>query len=62
MFVMPGHSKVSFEYRVDSRDCRRPGYLGCDGLAFFIDNQQILDYQGNQFQWSKKTYNLTVVN
>ncbi|KAJ7337224.1 hypothetical protein OS493_010081 [Desmophyllum pertusum] len=56
-FVMPG-SRVSFEYRVDSRDCRNPGYLGCDGLGFFIDNQQVLNYMGNQFLWTNKTYNL----
>ena len=60
-FVMPD-SKVSFDYRVDSRDCARPGYLGCDGLGFFIDNQQVLDYSGNQFQWNTKMYNLTTVS
>ena len=55
-------SKVSFDYRVDSRDCSRPGYLGCDGLSFFIDSLQVLDYAGNQFQWTTKTYNLTKVS
>lgn len=60
-FVMD-NSQVSFDYHVDSRNCRSPGYLGCDGLAFYIDNQRMLDFQGNQFQWSTKTYNLTVVN
>ena len=54
-------STVSFDFRVDSRDCRR-GYLGCDGLGFFIDSQQVLDYTGNQFLWVKKTYNLTKVS
>ena len=60
-FVMDD-SKVSFDYRVDSRDCSRPGYFGCDGLSFFIDSLQVLDYAGNQFQWTTKTYNLTKVN
>jgi len=61
MFVMRD-SKVSFDYRVDSRDCKRPGYLGCDGLGFFIDSQQVLDYSGNQFQWTTRVYNLTKVS
>ena len=60
-FVMDD-SKVSFDYRVDSRGCSRPGYLGCDGLSFFIDSLQVLDYAGNQFQWTTKTYNLTKVS
>jgi len=55
------NSQVSFDYRVDSRNCRSPGYLGCDGLAFYIDKQQMLESQGNQFKWSTMTYNLTVV-
>ena len=49
MFVMAG-SKVSFDYHVDSHDCKWPGYSECDGLGFFIDSQQVLDYSGNQFQ------------
>ena len=60
-FVMD-NSQVSFDYRVDSRVCRGPAYLGCDGLAFYIDNQQMLEFEGNKYQWSNMTYNLTVVN
>ena len=60
-FVMD-NSQVSFDYRVDSRSCRSPQFLGCDGLAFYIDNQKVLEFQGNQFQWLTMTYNLTVVN
>lgn len=60
-FVMD-NSQVSFDYRVDSRTCGRPGFFGCDGLAFYIDNQQMLEFQGNQFQWSNMTYRVTVVN
>lgn len=57
-FVM-SVSQVSFEYRVDSRNCRGPGYLGCDGLAFFVDNKELLTYSGNKFNWVNVTYNLT---
>ena len=60
MFVQT-NSSVSFDYRVDSRNCR-PGYFGCDGLGFFIDGQQVLQYQGNQFRWVTKTYNLRKVS
>ena len=59
-FVLTNNS-VSFDYRVDSRDCRH-GVLGCDGLGFFIDGQQVLQYQGNQFHWVTKTYNLKKVS
>ena len=59
-FVLTNNS-VSFDYRVDSRDCRN-GVFGCDGLGFFIDGQQVLQYQGNQFHWVTKTYNLKKVS
>ena len=59
-FVLTNNN-VSFDYRVDSRDCR-PGVFGCDGLAFFIDGQQVLQYQGNQLHWVTKTYNLKKVS
>ena len=59
-FVM-SVSQVSFEYRVDSRNCRGPGYLGCDGLAFFVDNKELLTYSGNKFNWVNVTYSLTKV-
>ena len=59
-FVLTNNS-VSFDYRVDSRDCRNRVF-GCDGLGFFIDSQQVLQYQGNQFRWVTKTYNLKKVS
>ena len=59
-FVLTNNS-VSFDYRVDSRDCRHE-FFGCDGLGFFIDGQQVLQYQGNQFHWVTKTYNLKKVS
>ena len=66
-FVLTNNN-VSFDYRVDSRDCR-PELFGCyglgifsDGLGFFIDGQQVLQYQGNQFHWVTKTYNLKKVS
>ena len=59
-FVLTNNN-VSFDYRVDSRDCRA-GVFGCDGLGFFIDGQQVLQYQGNQFHWVTKTYNLKKVS
>ena len=59
-FVLTNNN-VSFDYRVDSRHCR-PEVFGCDGLGFFIDGQQVLQYQGNQFRWVTKTYNLKKVS
>ncbi|XP_068687640.1 endosome/lysosome-associated apoptosis and autophagy regulator family member 2-like isoform X1 [Montipora foliosa] len=49
------NSTVSFDYRVDSRNCGGY-YVGCDGLAFYINNNKVLDYAGNVFRWSTKTY------
>ena len=59
-FVLTNNN-VSFDYRVDSRHCS-PEFFGCDGLGFFIDGQQVLQYQGNQFHWVTKTYNLKKVS
>ena len=60
-FVLTNNS-VSFDYHVDSQDCRPEVFGGCDGLGFFIDGQQVLQYQGNQFHWVTKTYNLKKVS
>ena len=60
-FVLTNNS-VSFDYRVDSQDCRHEVFGGCGGLGFFIDGQQVLQYQGNQFHWVTKTYNLKKVS
>ena len=61
-FVVPD-SRVSFDYRVDGRKCRHPTFLmGCDGLGFFIDDKQVVNYTGSVFFWSTVTFNLTTVS
>ncbi|XP_001629472.2 endosome/lysosome-associated apoptosis and autophagy regulator family member 2 [Nematostella vectensis] len=56
-FIMD-KSSVSFTYRVDGRKCYR-NYLGCDGLAFFVDNKEMMSYEGMQFDWNTFSVNLT---
>ncbi|XP_031559408.1 UPF0577 protein KIAA1324-like [Actinia tenebrosa] len=56
-FVEP-NSYVQFEYRIEGRKCYS-SYVGCDGLAFYVDNTEIMTFTGNQFVWKIAKYNVT---
>lgn len=59
-FVLQSNS-ISFDYRVDGRKCFNR-YFGCDGLGFFINGLQVMDYVGSNFQWNTFNTNVSAVS
>lgn len=52
---------IEFTYRVEGRKCYN-NYAGCDGLAFFVDDKPVMNYQGNQIVWKTAKFNVTSVS